>query len=422
MKRTLALLILLLPLLAKTQPMEKLTLAQAYELAKQHYPAIRQRDLIGQSSGLTIRNLQSGYLPQVSLNGQASYQSDVTTVNVPIPGVTITPPSKDQYRILMDINQLIYDGGSIRSQQNLQKLNEESEQQKLEVELYKLKERISQLFLGVLYLDEQMILVDLVKADLGNGMRKTEAQVNNGVALRSSLNLLKAELLKADQRAIEISASRKGLVDVLGLFTDKALPADIKLEQPANLSIAPKEDIQRPELNWYRAQDKLLEGQNRLIKAKNSPRAGLFVQSGYGRPGLNMFKNDFSFYYTAGLRLSWNFGGLYTKNRDKALVEIGRRSVSIQQETFLLNTRTVLRQQLAELDKLEQLMVKDREIIDLRIKVKEAAKAQLENGVINANDYLREVNAEDQARQSLVTHQILYLQAQVNYQTTTGKQ
>lgn len=397
-----------------------LSLQKAYEMARQNYPLVKQKDLLKQTSLLSIENLQKGFLPQLSLNGQATYQSEVTQVKIPVPGVTVDPLSKDQYKLLADISQLIYDGGIIRQQKNLQQFSEAAEQEKIEVELYKLNDRINQLFLGVLFLDEQLKQVDLIKADLDNGIKRVEAQVSNGVAFRSNLNVLKAEYLKADQRTIELQASRKGLVDVLSLFINQALPENIKLEKPAIKQYIAAPGITRPELKLFMAQQKLFGSQAGLIDARNRPRASFFWQGGYGRPGLNFLKNEFDFFYTAGVRLNWSFGGLYTRKGEKKLVEINQKNVELQKEVFLLNTNTQLQQQQSEIDKLIKLVDTDRDIIDLRVKVKEAARAQLENGVITANDYLREVNAEDQSRQALITHQVLLLQAQINYQTIRG--
>jgi outer membrane protein TolC len=400
---------------------QSLTLQQAYDLAEKNYPVIKQRDLVKQTTSLSIENLNKGYLPQFSLSAQATYQSDVTKVDVPIPGITIPSPNKDQYKIVADVNQLVYDGGVIKQQKNIQQLNDEVEQQKIEVQLYQVKDRINQLFLGILFLDEQLKQVDLIKADLNTGLKKVEAQVNNGVSLKSNLNVLQAEILKADQRAIELKSSRKGWVDVLSLFINQSLPENIQLEKPAAPAILAG-DIQRPELKLFASQNKLLNSQNKLIDAKNLPKASLFAQGGYGRPGLNLLKNDFDFYYVTGVRFNWSFGGLYTQKREKRLVDVNKKIVDIQKETFLLNTNTALQQQRSEVEKFQKLVATDQQIIDLRVKVKDAAKAQLENGVITANDYLREVNAEDQARQSLILHQTQLLQAQINYQTLLGKQ
>ena len=401
-----------------------LSLQKAYELAQQNYPLIKQRELIKQTSDYSVSNLGKGFLPQLFLSGQATYQSAVTEPNLPgtPPGVIVQILDKDQYKLLADVNQLIYDGGAIKQQKNIQELSDDVEEQKIEVELYKLKERINQVFLGVLFLDEQLKQVDLIKADLDNGIKRVEAQVNNGVAFKSNLNVLKAELLKTDQRAIELRSSRKGYIDVLSLFINQQLPENTKLERPVTDGSVLSSDIQRPELKLYSTQEKLLGSQFNLVDSRNRPKASFFFQGGYGRPGLNFFKNDFDFFYTTGIRLNWSIGGLYTEKKEKKILELNLKTIDIQKEVFVFNTNTQLKQQQSELEKLQKLIGTDNEIIDLRIKVKDAAKAQLENGVITANDYLREVNAEDQARQTLISHQIQLLQALINYQTISGKQ
>lgn len=419
MKR-LPVILLLLANVANAQE-TKLGLNKAYELARQNYPLIKQRDLVKQTTSLNIDNLGKAFLPQVNISGQATYQSAVTEVKVPVPGIDIPSMSKDQYKILADVNQLVYDGGVTKQQKNIQLLNNDVEQQKIEVELYKVKDRINQLFLGILFLDEQLKQVELVKADLDIGIKRVEAQVNNGVAFKSNLNTLRAELLKTGQRQIELNASRKGYIDVLALFIDQPLSENTILEKPV-ITAGLDDTINRPEIKLFASQDKLLLSQDKLITARNIPKASLFAQGGYGRPGLNFLDNDFAFFYTTGVKLNWNLGGFYTKKNDKKLVEVNQKLVAVQKETFLLNTNTALKQQQAEVDKYQELVATDAAIIDLRQSVKEAAKAQLENGVITANDYLREVNAEDQARQSLITHNIQLLQSQINYQTTAGKQ
>lgn len=422
MKKLLAVIINYSLLIIPSHAQEPLSLQKAYDLAQKNYPLVKQRELIKQATAYTVDNLSKNFLPQLSLNGQATYQSEVTQVKIPLPGISVDPLSKDQYKILAEVNQLIYDGGMIKQQKAVQQLNEETEQQKVEVELYKLKERINQLFLGVLFLDEQLKQVGLIKADLDNGIKKVQAQVDNGVAFRSNLNLLKAELLKADQRTIELQASRKGFIDVLGLFIGMPLAEETRLERPAVVSPVFTAAIQRPELKLFSAQEKLLGGQFKLIGSKNKPRASFFWQGGYGRPGLNFLKNDFAFFYTTGLRLNWSFSGLYTRKKEKMLIELNQKTIDIQKEVFVLNTSTQLKQQQSEINKLEKLISSDNEIIGLRVKVKDAAKSQLENGVITANDYLREVNAEDQSRQALITHQVQLIQARINYQTISGQQ
>lgn len=416
------LIILLIPGWLLAQPLQKLSLQEAYDFSQKNYPAVKQKDLVKQTASISIDNLQKGFLPQFSVSGQATYQSDVTKVPVSLPGFAIDPPAKDQYRLVAEVSQLVYDGGLTKEQKALQQLNAQVEDQKVEVELYKLKERINQVYLGILFLEEQLRQVELVKTDIQSGIKRVEAQVQNGVAFRSNLNMLKAELLKAEQRAIELRSSRKGLVDVLSLFIGLEITENVHLEKPASIVSDVSNEIVRPELKLYKDQENFVEQQERLITAKNLPRASVFAQGGYGRPGLNMLLNEFDLYYVGGIRFNWSLGGLYTKKKEKEQAAINKKMIEVQKETFLLNTNSQLKQQKAEIDKLRQLLDSDKQIVELRKTVTEAAKAQLENGVITANDYLKEINAEDQARQLQITHEVQLLQAQINYQTILGKQ
>jgi outer membrane protein TolC len=415
LQKVLATTLIIFPCCLYAQP---LTLDSAYQLAKSNYPLIKQRELIKQTTDLNLENLSKGHLPQFAINAQGTYQSEVTQVSIPLPGVKIDPLSKDQYKITADVSQLVYDGGLIREQKLAQQLIEKTDAQKLEVELYKLKDRVNQLFLGIFLIDEQLKQASLMKADIENGIKKTEALVQNGTAFRSNLNALKAESLKADQRIIELKAVKEYLVNTLSIFIGKPLPQDVILAQPSNPSL--QNNINRPELSLYQAQASFLEQQKKLLRAKNQPKASLFLQGGYGRPGLNMLKNEFDWFYITGIRVNWSLSGLYTYRNEIRLTDINKQMIDIQKETFLLNLNSQLPQQQSEINKYEKLIDADIQIIELRKSVKEAALAQLENGVITSNDYLREVNAEDQARVSLITHQLQLLQAKINYQTITG--
>jgi len=408
--------------LVSAQTVDKLTLSQTYDLAQKNYPVIKQKALVEQTANITIENLQKGFLPQLTVNGQATYQSDVTGFNISFGGINIQAPDKDQYKVVGDLNQLIYDGGVIRQQKVAAQLNADVQQQQVEVELYQLKDRINQVYLGVLFLDEEIKQAGLTKQDILNGLKRVEVQVKNGVALRSGLNELKARLLQNDQRIIELNESRKGLIQTLALFLNQPLNEEtIVFERPVvNLTL--DSSISRPELKLYNDQSSLALHQSKLITSKNLPKVSLFAQGGYGKPGLDFLKNESVWFYTGGVRFTWLFGGLYTIKKEKQQTEINKEMIDVQKETFILNTNTALKKQQSEIEKYIQIESRDQEIIDLREEVKKASLAQLDNGVITADDYLRVVNEQDLARQSLIIHQIQLLQAQINYQTTLGKQ
>lgn len=400
------------------QPPKQLTIAECYALAKQQYPLAKQKDLIESSKEYSIANACKGYFPQLNINGQATYQSEVTEIPISIPGMSFPTTSKDQYKIAAEIYQPLTDMVVIQQQVKLTEINAIIEQQKLEVELYKLKDRINQLFFGTLLINEQQAQIKLLKKDIENAIAKMNAAITNGIALKSSADILKAELLKINQRAIELEAAHKVYLEMLGLFINQSINEGTILEKPKEQITLTS--INRPELVLFDHQDKVFDVQDKLLTVKNLPRAGIFFQEGYGRPTLNMLDNDFGFYYIGGIRFNWSLSGFYILKKEREILNINRNLLNIQKETFLFNTNILLKQQNSEITKLQELIDIDNDIIALRTSIKNSANSQLENGVITANDYVREVNAEDQAKQNLLLHKIQLLMAQYNYQSTAG--
>jgi outer membrane protein TolC len=396
-----------------------LTLEECYALAREHYPMAKQRDLITQSEGYSVDNASNGNLPQVSLYGQASYQSDVPHLPIDLPGMDIPLIPKDQYKLYGEVTQVIYNGGATSLEKEGYEAKSRVEQQGIEVELYKLKERINQLFFGILLLREQIQQVDLLRRDIELGMVKTQAAIDNGIALKSSIAVLQVELLKSHQHVIELEASRHAYLEMLGLMINHTLDENTILVKPAEIS--PVQEINRPEMTWYDYQRQNLGLQNDLLDVQNRPKVSLFLQGGLGRPGLNIFDDALKGFYFGGVRLYWPLAGFYSVKNEKTLNEISRQGIDVQRETFLFNTQLQLRQENNEISKLQELLTTDDEIVALRKTIKETALNQLENGVITTNDYLREVNAEDNARQSKLLHEIQLRMAQYHMLTTLGQ-
>lgn len=412
--------LLLLTAALQAQPPRTLTLEQAFATAEQQFPLTRQKGLLQQTQSLSLQNLSSNFLPQLTLSGQASYQSEVTKVTLPLPGLKIPEQSKDQYRVLADVSQLLYDGGATRSQKTVQQLTTAVEEQRVAVELHHLKARINGLYFGILHHDELLKQTGIAARDVQAGIDKVKPQVENKVVLRSNLLLLQAQLLQVEQRAIEINASRKGLVEALAQFLNTPLTDGIQLQPPATLP-ATDTVLARAEVVLYQRQADLLKGQEKFITVRNLPKASAFLQAGYGRPGLNLLSNQFEPFYISGLRFTWPLGGLYNAGRDKKLLDLGRQTIDLQQQTFLQATRAQLQQQRAEIDKYAALLASDEAIIQLRKQITETARAQLENAVITASDYILQANAEDAARQQQILHKMQWLQAQTTYLITSGK-
>lgn len=390
---------------------EPLTLQRCYELATKNYPLIKQRELISRSGAYSVENAGKGNLPQLTFSGQATYQSEV--VEIALPGMPQL--SKDQYKVQAEISQNIYDGGAIRYQKKLEQANTATQQQQLEVNLYAVKDRVNQLFFGVLLAEEQLRQNDLRKTDIESGIRKMQGAVDNGTALRSTVDELKAELINTEQLSTQLAATKKGYLQMLALFVNQPVTELIK-PSPIPVSM----EIKRPELNLYDQQQQSIEIREKQLRVNYLPKVSAFAQGAYGRPTLNIVNNSFGLYGLGGVRFSWGLNSLYTLKNNRQILHINLQDLDVQKETFLFNTRLTLTQQQINVQQYNDLIAQDQQIIALRTSVKNAAVAQLENGVITSHDYISQVNAENLARQNLALHEIQLLQVQYNSKNTSG--
>ena len=391
---------------------QTLTLEECYVLAKQNYPLIKRHDLIAKAKDYNLQNAAKGWLPQIQIIGQATYQSDVIQFPIQLPNMTIDPLSKDQYKVYADVQQTIYAGGLIANQKKMATINSEIELQKTEVETDQLKMRINQIYFGILQTNEQLQQTELTKSDLSSGLKKAEAQLENGVIFRSNVDVFKAQSINIDQKQLELQSTKKSFIQMLSVFINKNIDENTTLEKPEKILI---QDVnKRAELKLFDLQKQSLEEQKANINSKNLPKLGAFFQGGYGKPGFNMLKNEFDVFYIGGVRLNIPISGFYTKKNDLALVETQQQEIEVQKENFLFNQQFQTFQNNNELQKTQQLIDKDDELVILRESIKKASLAQLENGVITTNDYLREVNELDRAKNQKITHEIQYLLTQYN--------
>ena len=396
------------------------TLQQAEKRAIDYYPIAKMKKNYRDVADLNRSSISKIWYPQLNAGGQATYQSDVTKISIPNAPFVVEPLSKEQFKFNIDVNQMIYDGGYSKAQQEIASVNANVEEAKIEVELHRLRERIQQLYLGTIYLDQLIYQLSFVKNDLEQGIKKMNAQLEGGVVYRSSVDVLKAEILKTEQREIEFQASRATYIGALAILTDTILNNNVVLEKPM-YSSGVEIGLMGLQSTLFGSQKTMVEKQADLIRSTKNPKANLFAQGGYGRPGLNMLKNEFDLYGIGGIRFNWSLSNFYTNKNEKKLLVISRQNILLQEETFNKNTKVQADQLEKEILKLKALIEKDETIVGLRKAIKEAATAQLEAGVITSNDFLREVNAEDVARQTLKAHEIQMLQAELQMNMLIGK-
>lgn len=404
------------------QPPTRLTIDQCYQLAESNYPLTKQRDLIASTREYNISNIAKGVYPQLEVNGTATYQSDVTKISIPpINGFNLNIPTvpKDQFKLYGEVSQTLTGFGINKQRRAISRTDADLQEQNLSTDLYQLKDRINQLYFGALLIDGQIEQNDLAAKDIQTGIAKVQAAIRNGTDFVSSVNKLKAELLKTEQHTVELKASREAYTDMLGLFINQTVDSTTVLEKPEPPATA--DSINRPELKAYDLQAKQYAQNLRLTRLNLYPQLSAFFQGGLGQPNpVNFLSTSVSPYYLTGLRLTWTIGGAYTYKKDRLVAQNNQEMVKAQRGTFLFNTQQTMRQENADIRKYKKLIGTDDDIVRLRDSVSKTSAVQLENGVITANDYLLDVNAAAQARQDRVVHEIQLLMTQFNYKTTSG--
>lgn len=388
----------------------QITLEECQRKTQDNYPLIRQYGLVEKTKEYNLENAARGYLPQFALSAKASYQSEVTELPVRIPGVEIKGLPKDQYQVMLELQQKIWDGGGIRMQKKQATAEAEVEREKLNVDMYALNSRVNDLYFGILLLDEQLEQNGLLQEELERNFRQITAYVENGIANQSDLDAVKVEQLNTRQKRIELSSSRVAYLRMLSLLMGEELAQEANLEKPVpekNLSAG--SEIRRPELSWFDAQGAGLRVQEKALNVRHLPQLGLFVQGAYGNPGLNMLKNEFSPFYIAGVRMSWNFGSLYTLKNDRRVIENKRQQLDSNRDVFLFNTRVQMTQQEQAIHSMEKRMQDDNEIIRLRTSIRRAAEAKVANGTLTVTEMLRELTNESLARQTKAMHEVQLL-------------
>lgn len=397
---------------------QTLTLDSVLNKAEKNYPLIKQYDLTKKAEQFSLDNISRGIWPQIIVAGQASYQSDVTQLSIPIPGFSAPEMSKDQYRLYGEINQPLTDIITNKYQKEAIKASAEIENRKLETDLYKVKERVLQLYFGLSLADNQTSQLSILRKDLENALKTTKAAVENGVAIPGSEDILEAELIRLDQKITEGNAASEAFRQMLGAFIQEDLNNDTQLEMPKSSEMVSGK--LRPELILFDAQKRAIDAQSQLISSKTYPRFSLFLQSGLGRPALNMLDNDFAFYYIGGLRLQWNISSFYTQSKEQDVLNTQKELVDLQRETFLFGNQLQLLQQETEILKWNKMLESDQKLVELRKKITLTSAAKLENGTITSTEYLTHVNAEEQALKNLSLHEIQSILAQYQKKLTTG--
>ena len=418
--------LMILPMMVTAQ-----TLEECQQAAERNYPLIRQYGLIEKTTELTVANIQKGWLPQVSASAQATYQSDVVAFPEQMQavyqqmGLNMKGLTKDQYRVGIDVSQTIYDGGTISSQKAVAREQGKVQAAQNEVNIYNVRKRVNEMYFSLLMLDEQIQLNHDLQELFNGNEQKLASMVKRGTAAESDLQNVKAERLNVVQQATSLESQKRMLQRMLSTFCGIEVKEVTKPAlQASALTYPQQEAAARPEMRLFDAQLNLANAQEKALNSAMMPKLGLFAQGFYGYPGLNMFEDmmqrDWSLNGIIGARLTWNIGALYTRKNDKAKLQLQRDMTESNREVFLFNNNLEQIQQNEDIARFQKLMADDEEIITLRSAVRKAAESKLSHGIIDVNDLVREINAENAARVQLSMHEIEMLKQIYDNKFTTN--
>lgn len=394
------------------------TLEECQQLACDHYPEIRQYDLIRQSEQYDLSNAARSWLPQVSFSAQATWQNRVPEFPSALSGmldqagVSLRGLDKDQYKVALEVNQTIWDGGQSQADRRVIEATADEHRQATEVDLYAVKGRVNDLYFGILLLEERLGQTDLTIALLQSNLDKVRSLVTNGVAMQTDADAVEAELLSVQQQRVQIEASRESYRRMLELFIGQRLAE--RLERPELVGAVSGESA-RPELAWIDAQQERLAAQELSVKSATRPRFGVFAQGYYGYPGLDYFagmvSTDWTWNALIGVKMSWNFGAYYTKKNRLSNLRVAKQQLDIQRDVFLFNTDLQVAEEQGNISRLRRALADDDRIVALRRSVREAAESKLRNGVIDTNDLLRKITDEASARSARSLREVELLKA-----------
>lgn len=403
------------------------TLEECQQAAEKNYPLIKQYGLIAKTTQLTVKNIQKGWLPQVTASAQATYQSAVTAWPESMQsmyqqmGLNMKGLSKDQYKIGIDLQQTIYDGGAISSQRNLAQQEGKVQEAQTETNLYQVRRRVNEMYFSLLLLNEQIQLNEDVKTLLLSSEKKLSAMVKGGTAATSDLDNVRAERLSVEQQNENLKQQKQMLQRMLSVFCGLEVN---NTQKPAPVQIASSVN-NRPEMRLYNSQLELTEAKEKALDTQLRPKLGLFAQGFYGYPGLNMFEDmmnrKWSLNGIVGVKLSWNVSAFYTHKNDKARLSAQREMIENAREVFLFNNKLEEIQQNENINRYQTMMKSDDEIIVLRTNVRKAAESKLTHGIIDVISLLREINNENAAKTQQSIHEIDMLKEMYNLKYTNNE-
>lgn len=396
----------------------QLSLDSCQVKARRNYPLIQQYGLIDQTTEFTLSNANKAFLPQLSVNLIGGVVDGFPSLDAP--GTSNGSSSDLQLISVLQINQAIWDGGATKASKEMAIANAEIQKADVDVALYQIRERVNNLYFGILLIDAQLQQNDIFFDNLKRNLKSIEIAVENGAAYKSDLDEIQVELLNAEERTTELIYNKAAYAKVLSVMIGEQVSAEVVLIQPEKELLDVDSSIGRPELSLFANQKALIDARSQLNKSALYPKIGLLGFGTFLTPGIDFGTSEIDRILVAGLSVSWDITGLYRNGNNKKIDELGLKIIQNQEDTFLFNTNLQLDQTQVELQKYEELIQKSKEVALLKERIKKAYEVKFDNGVSTMTQLLDKTNEENLAKQKLIMQEIQYLQKLYQYKYKSG--
>ncbi len=429
MKRIYILLCITLTGSTAVEAQKIMTLKECYEKAYDSAPLSAEKAVYDNIRDKRDKNLAKGWLPVLDANGSFIYNSSVVNMadviaSLPLPGIEdlIKPMPHEQYRITLDINQMIYDGGAIKSARALEKAAFHINEKQNETDLYQLRAQINSHYFNFLLLDRQKELLQNYLVIINRKIASLNSAAESGMILKSDIDVLTSEKLKIEQELTGNGIRKMSLLKILSDLTGSEIDSSVQFVLPQT-GKEMTDELARPELLIFDLRKAQLDISMQLIQGNRMPKAFSYATFGYGNPpGSNFFRNEFAPYYILGAGIKWNILDWNKSKNEKQIVLLQQNLTDIRKNDLTDKLKRLLDAKRSEISSLESLLQTDSELIEIRKRITAAAGSQYDNGTITATDYMNELNSEKQAVINYEIHRINLAAARVDYFNICGKE
>jgi outer membrane protein TolC len=430
MKRTpLIILMLIISSLSVMQGQKILTLKECYDKAAKNNVLAGEIKSYSDISKLKDENLAKSWLPTLDANGSFVYNSSVIDMSgvlgsLPLPGIAsaIKPLPHEQYKITVDINQVIYDGGAISASRELEKADLKINEKQTEADLYKLRAQINGYYYNLLLIGKQEELLNNYLGIINKRIASLQSGIDNGVILKTDADVMTSEKIKLEQQLAENEIRKAAFIKILSSLTGENIDSATAFIEP-QLSGKLTGELSRPELQLFDLRKDQIASGLKVIESKRLPKAYGFATLGYGNPpGSNFFKNEFAPYYIVGASLKWNIFDWNKSRNEKQILKYQQSIIDNRKSDLSDNLTRLLDSKNAEIQSLNALLASDSELITLRKRITGTSESQYHNGTLTATEYMNELNSEKQAVLNYEIHKINLSMAETEYMNISGKE